>query len=266
DLDITDRLAIASVVADFGPDVIINAAAYTAVDAAETDEDRAYAVNATGPALLAAEAARAGIKLLHVSTDYVFDGTAREPYPTDAATNPQSAYGRTKLAGELAVRALAPEHGYVVRTAWVYGATGGNFVKTMIRLEGEHPTVSVVDDQRGSPTWSADLARGLVELCRSDAPAGNYHCTGSGDTTWYGLTQAIFAEIGADPERVLPTTTDKFPRPAARPGYSVLSNEGWLAAGLTALPDWRSALRQALTESATDFGCNRSISHSEQAR
>jgi dTDP-4-dehydrorhamnose reductase len=253
-LDITDRAAISAAVQDFKPDVIVNAAAYTAVDAAEADEERAYAVNATGPALLAAEAARAGAKLIQVSTDYVFDGAAHEPYPVDAPTNPASAYGRTKLAGELAVRELAPELSYVVRTAWVYGATGANFVKTMLRLEGSNETLNVVDDQRGSPTWSKDLARGLVELARSEAPAGIYHCTNSGDTTWHGLTQAIFAEIGADPARVLPTTTDKFPRPAPRPAYSVLSSKAWTEAGLAELPDWRSALHAALAESAEDFG------------
>jgi dTDP-4-dehydrorhamnose reductase len=245
ELDITDRAVITQVLADVHPDVIVNAAAYTGVDAAETDEDRAYAVNATGPALLAAESARIGARLIHVSTDYVFDGTATTPYPPDAPTGPTSAYGRTKLAGELAVRELAPDTGYVVRTAWVYGATGGNFVKTMVSLEGKHETLNVVDDQRGSPTWSADLARGLVELGRSAAPAGIYHCTNGGDTTWHGLTQAIFVELGKDPARVLPTTTDKFPRPAPRPAYSVLSGDSWAAAGLTPLPHWRTSLASA---------------------
>ncbi|MDQ2958847.1 MAG: dTDP-4-dehydrorhamnose reductase [Actinomycetota bacterium] len=248
DLDITDRAAIAAAVAETAPEVIVNAAAYTAVDAAETDEERAYAINATGPALLAAEAARSGAKLIQVSTDYVFDGRASVPYPVDAPTNPQSAYGRTKLAGELAVRELAPQLGYLVRTAWVYGASGANFVKTMARLEKGNLTLSVVDDQRGSPTWSQDLARGIVELVRSGAPAGTYHCTNGGDTTWYGFTQAIFAELAADPDRVLPTTTDKFPRPAPRPAYSVLADDGWRAAGLSPLPGWREALRAAFVQ------------------
>ena len=165
-----------------------------------------------------------------------------------AATAPRSAYGRTKLAGELAVRELAPEHGYVVRTAWVYGATGSNFVKTMARLERDRDTLEVVDDQRGSPTWSADLARGLVQLAGSDAAPGIYHCTGSGETSWFGLARAVFDELGADPERVRPTTTDKFPRPAPRPAYSVLSDAAWRAAGLSPLPHWRAALRQAFAE------------------
>ncbi|HJP99975.1 MAG TPA: dTDP-4-dehydrorhamnose reductase [Jatrophihabitans sp.] len=264
ELDITDRRAIAAAVDEFGPDVIVNAAAYTAVDAAEDEEERAYSVNATGPALLAAQAARSGIRLVHVSTDYVFDGTARSPYRTQAPTGPRSAYGRTKLAGEQAVRELAPELGYVVRTAWVYGAVGANFVKTMVRLAASQPTLSVVDDQRGSPTWSADLARGIVALVRSGAPAGIYHCTNGGDTTWYGLTRAIFEELGEDPERVLPTTTDKFPRPAPRPAYSVLSDAEWLAAGLPPLPHWRAALHQAFAESGQAFGAA-SGRQSEQA-
>jgi dTDP-4-dehydrorhamnose reductase len=132
-----------------------------------------------------------------------------------------------------------------VRTAWVYGATGANFVKTMARLERERETVSVVDDQCGSPTWSRDLARGLFALTREQAPPGTYHCTGSGETTWYGFTRAIFEELGADPERVRPTTTDAFPRPAPRPAYSVLGTGAWSAAGLPAMPPWREALTQA---------------------
>lgn len=253
DLDITDRAAVVRFVEDLRPDVIINAAAYTAVDNAETDEERAYTINATGPALLAAAAARVDAKLIHVSTDYVFSGDADRPYEADDEPSPRSAYGRTKLAGELAVRELAPNLGYVVRTAWVYGATGANFVKTMVKLEASNDTLNVVDDQRGSPTWAKDLARALVELGRSDAPAGTYHCTGSGDTTWYGFTQAIFEEIGKDPARVLPTTTDKFPRPAPRPAYSVLSDKAWRDAGLTPMPNWRDALHSAFAESRAAF-------------
>ncbi|MDT0260339.1 dTDP-4-dehydrorhamnose reductase [Jatrophihabitans lederbergiae] len=252
-LDITSSRSIAAAFTDFDPTVVLNAAAYTAVDKAETDEERAFAVNASGPALLAAAANRTGARLVQVSTDYVFSGDAREPYRVDAPTDPRSAYGRTKLAGELAVRELAPDLSYVVRTAWVYGASGANFVKTMVRLESAHETVQVVDDQRGSPTWSADLARGLVELARSGAAPGTYHCTGSGDTTWHGFTRAIFEELGADPARVLPTTSDKFPRPAPRPAYSVLSASGWLGAGLTPMPHWRDALRHAFAEDAAAY-------------
>ncbi|MEP7180055.1 MAG: dTDP-4-dehydrorhamnose reductase [Pseudonocardiales bacterium] len=252
-LDITDSAAVSAAIGEFRPDVLVNAAAYTAVDAAEANEDLAYRVNATGPGVLAAAMARHGGRLIHVSTDYVFAGDAGRPYEVDDVPDPRSAYGRTKLAGELAVRELLLDNSYVVRTAWVYGATGANFVKTMARVEGERDTVSVVDDQRGSPTWSADLAKALVELARSDAAPGIYHCTGAGDTTWFGFTQAIFEELGADPARVLPTTTDAFPRPAPRPASSVLSDAAWRAAGLTPMPPWRDALHAAFAESGDAF-------------
>ncbi len=248
ELDITSSASVQAVFKDFQPQLVVNAAGYTAVDQAESDEERAFAVNAGGPALLAAAAARAGARMVQVSTDYVFAGEAEQPYSVDAEPDPRSAYGRTKLAGELAVRELAPEHGYVVRTAWVYGAAGSNFVKTMARLEQSRDTIEVVDDQRGSPTWSADLARGLVELAGSAARPGIYHCTGSGETSWYGLARAVFEELGADPARVLPTSTDKFPRPAPRPAYSVLSDLAWRDAGLSPMPHWRAALRHAFAE------------------
>jgi dTDP-4-dehydrorhamnose reductase len=245
DLDIADAAAVASAVGYIAPDVVVNAAGYTAVDAAEADEDAAYRANATGPAALASALAKYGGRLVHVSTDYVFAGDATEPYDVHDATRPRSAYGRTKLAGELAVRELLPEASYVVRTAWVYGATGGNFVKTMVRLERSRDTVSVVADQRGSPTWSADLAVSLVALARSGVPAGTYHCTNGGHTTWCDFARAIFDELGADPRRVQPTTTRAFPRAAPRPAYAVLSNAAWRVAGLTPLQHWRDALHTA---------------------
>lgn len=254
DLDLTDPFAVKDLVGTWArmlradsPDhqlVVVNAAGYTAVDAAESDEDAAYSVNATAPALLAQACAVAGARLIHLSTDYVFAGdrVGGPPYDVDDETGPRSAYGRTKLAGEQALRELHPDGGYVVRTAWLYGGPGANFVRTMTRLEQEQPTLSVVDDQRGSPTYSRDLAAGLLALARSPAPAGTYHCTNGGETSWHGLAQAIFSELGADPARVLPTTTDAFPRPAPRPAYSVLSPRSWHAAGLPPLPHWRDAL------------------------
>ncbi|HEY9475837.1 MAG TPA: dTDP-4-dehydrorhamnose reductase [Mycobacteriales bacterium] len=244
ELDLTDPVAVDSVLDDLCPDVVFNAAAYTAVDAAESDEPAAVAGNVTGPANLARACAARQALLVHVSTDYVFSGQATEPYPTDAPTCPRSAYGRTKLAGERAVRELCPRS-HVVRTAWVYGQTGGNFVRTMVRLEAERDTLDVVDDQRGSPTWSRDLAGGLVALACSGARPGVYHCTNGGDTTWYGLARAVFEELGADPSRVRPTTSDRFVRPAPRPAYSVLSDAAWLAAGLPPMPHWRDALHTA---------------------
>jgi dTDP-4-dehydrorhamnose reductase len=252
-LDITDSAAVSAAIDEFAPDILVNAAAYTAVDAAEKNEDLSFRVNATGPAVLAAAMARHGGRLVHVSTDYVFAGDAARPYEVHDIPDPRSVYGRTKLAGELAVRELLPDNSYVVRTAWVYGATGANVVKTMARLSRERDTVSVVDDQRGSPTWSADLARGLVELARSGATPGIYHCTGAGDTTWFGFTQAIFEELGADPARVLPITTDEYPLAAPRPAYSVLSDAAWRAAGLTPMPAWRDALHRAFLESGDEL-------------
>ena len=248
ELDVTDPAAVERAVKEVRPDAVLNAAAYTAVDAAETDEATAAAVNAEAPATLARICALRGAGLVHVSTDYVFAGDAGRPYQVDAPVGPRSTYGRTKLAGERAVRELLPERSWVVRTAWVYGASGSNFVRTMARLESTRDTVEVVDDQRGSPTWSRDLAAGLLALVEAGPPPGIYHCTNAGETTWYGLARAVFEELGADPERVRPTTTAAFPRPAPRPAYSVLSPAAWLAAGLPPTRPWRDALHAAFAE------------------
>ena len=253
ELDVTDPAAVERVIKEVRPDAVLNAAAYTAVDAAETDEATAAAVNAEAPAMLARACALHGAGLVHVSTDYVFAGDAGRPYQVDAPVGPRSAYGRTKLAGERAVRELLPERSWVVRTAWVYGASGGNFVRTMARLEATRDTVEVVDDQRGSPTWSGDLAGGLLALVEGGPAPGVYHCTNAGETTWYGLARAVFEELGADPERVRPTTTAAFPRPAPRPAYSVLSPVAWLAAGLPAPRPWRDALHAAFAEVGDAF-------------
>lgn len=246
ELDITDATALDRALA--GVDVVVSCAAYTAVDAAESAPDAAAAINDTGAGLVAAACAAHSARLVHVSTDYVFDGTATAPYEPDDPTGPRSVYGRTKLAGEQAVlRALPGAH--VVRTAWVYGPYGANFVATMARLQGERDSVDVVDDQRGSPTCTGDLAAGLLELAaREDVPGGVLHATAAGQTTWCGLARAVFAELGADPERVRPTTTAAFPRPAPRPAYSVLSGRAWAAAGLTPLPEWRAALHRAVVD------------------
>jgi len=244
DLDITQPDTLTDALAVHRPDVVVNAAAWTDVDGAEADEAGAFRVNADGPAGLAAACRRLHARLVHVSTDYVFAGDAAEPYPVDAPVAPRSAYGRSKAAGEAAVLASGAA-AYVVRTAWVYGAVGGNFVKTMARLSRERDTVAVVDDQRGSPTWARDLAAGLVALADAAPPPGIYHCTSAGETTWCGFARAVFAELGCDPDRVQPTTTASYPRPAPRPAYSVLSDDAWRQAGLPLLPDWRSALTTA---------------------
>jgi dTDP-4-dehydrorhamnose reductase len=248
ELDITDPAAVAAAVA--GRDLVVNAAAWTDVDGAETAEDAATAVNGTAVAGLAAACARAGAALVHVSTDYVFPGTAGRPYAEDAPTAPINAYGRSKLAGERAIRAVLPERGFVVRTAWLYGAGGPNFVATMLRLARERDTVDVVDDQLGQPTWSYALADRLVALGQAAlagaAPAGVYHGTASGQTTWYGLAREVFARAGLDPDRVRPTTSERFVRPAKRPAYSVLGHGRWAAAGLPPMAGWREMLAAAL--------------------
>ena len=243
DLDIRDHEACLAAVA--GHDIVVNCAGYTAVDDAETHEAEAFAVNAVGAANLARAAHAHGARMVHVSTDYVFAGDAQEPYAEDAPLAPRSAYGRTKAAGEWAVEAHCPES-WVVRTAWLYGAGGGNFVTTMARLAGERETVAVVDDQRGQPTWTVDLADAIVRLVTSNAPCGVWHGTSSGETTWCGFAQETFRLLGLDPARVEPTTTDAFPRPAHRPAYSVLGHEGWRMARLAPLPDWRESLARAL--------------------
>lgn len=247
DLDITDPASIADVLDGTTPDVVVNAAAYTAVDAAETDEGTANRVNGVAPGLLAqACAARADVQLVQVSTDYVFAGDATQPYPESATPDPRSAYGRSKLLGEEAVVQALPDRSYIVRTAWLYGRHGANFVKTMLRLAGEHDTLEVVDDQVGQPTWSRDLAAQIRLLVEAEAPAGIYHGTNSGRTSWFGLTREIFRLSGLDPERVQPTTTDKFPRPAPRPAFSVLGHDAWAQVGLAPMRSWDEALEEAL--------------------
>ncbi|MFC8224349.1 dTDP-4-dehydrorhamnose reductase [Streptomyces sp. NPDC057287] len=248
-VDIADRASVLAAFEQHRPAVVVNCAAWTAVDDAETDEEAALRVNGTGPAVLAGACREYGAVLLQVSTDYVFAGDAGQPYPEDAPTGPRSAYGRTKLAGERAVLGTLPDSGYVVRTAWLYGAGGGNFVRTMIKLEGVKDTLDVVDDQRGQPTWTTDLADRLVLLGQGalagTAPAGVYHGTSAGDTTWFGLTREIFRLLGADPERVRPTTSEAFVRPARRPSFSVLGHDRWKEAGIEPVRDWRSALGEA---------------------
>lgn len=248
DLDVTDLDAVRAAVT--GHDLVVNAAAYTKVDDAESNEEAAFAVNALGAKNLASAARETGAKFVQVSTDYVFDGAAKTPYAESAPRNPISAYGRTKAAGEELALAAYPDGTFVVRTAWLYGAHGGNFAATMLRLATTHPTVSVVTDQLGQPTWTADLARQIRLLVESDAPAGVYHGTNSGHCSWFDFAKAIFADAGLDPARVLPTDSSTFVRPAPRPAYAVLGHERWAAVGIPEMRDWREALRDAFASGA----------------
>lgn len=250
DLDITDAAAIAAALRDARPDLVVNCAAWTAVDLAETREAEALAVNGTAVGHLAAACAGTGARLIQLSTDYVFDGTARVPYPEDAPTGPVSAYGRTKLAGERAVLRELPDRGCVLRTAWLYGPHGGNFVATMLRLERERPTVEVVDDQHGQPTSTTAVAGQIIALAAAGAPAGIYHATCSGQTTWHGLAAEVFRLAGADPNRVMPVPSSRMPRPAPRPGYSVLGHDAWRRAGLAPPGGWQAALSAAFSSFA----------------
>jgi dTDP-4-dehydrorhamnose reductase len=249
-LDICRQEDVDAAVAAYQPEVVVNAAAYTAVDAAEADEAAAFQVNATGPTLLARALARQGGRLVHLSTDYVFAGTASRPYEPGDPTGPRTAYGRTKLAGEEAVRRELPDRSCVVRTAWVYGGPGPNFVHTMRRLEAERETVDVVNDQVGSPTWVADLAGGLIQLGRIAQPPALLHYVNTGTASWFDLAREVFRRCGADPERVRPTTTAAMPRPAPRPAWSVLSTEAWTLVGLPAPRPWPEALADAMAAPA----------------
>jgi dTDP-4-dehydrorhamnose reductase len=254
ELDVTDPAAVCDAVASASlagrgtPLVVVNAAAYTAVDAAEREgAARAHAVNAEGPANLARTCAAHRAHLVQVSTDYVFAGEGAGPHRVDDPTVPRTVYGRTKLGGERAVLSSGAS-AHVVRTAWLYGAHGGNFVRTMAALARGRETVRVVDDQHGNPTWTADLAEGLIALALAAdrVPVGVLHCANAAATTWFGLARAVFTEIGADPDRVAPCRTAEFPRPAPRPANSVLDTTGWAAAGLPELRHWRHALHAAV--------------------
>ena len=250
DLDVTDPDAVRAAVR--GHDVVLNAAAYTKVDDAEVHEAAAYAVNATGAGNLAIAAAEAGAALVQVSTDYVFNGRARSPYDENEPHDPISAYGRTKAEGERLTLEHNPGRTYVVRTAWLYGAHGPNFAKTMLKLAADRDIVSVVNDQHGQPTWTADLAAQIAALLDSGAPAGIYHGTNAGRASWFDFAQAVFRVRGLDPDRVKPTDSSTFQRPAPRPGYSVLGHDAWTRAGIAPMRDWKDALMDAARSGVLD--------------
>ena len=248
DLDITDPAAVERCVD--GSDVVVNCAAFTNVDAAEADPDAAYAINAAGPGNLARACARAGVRLVHISTDYVFSGdfggNLNRPYDISDAVGPLGVYGRSKLDGELAVHAELPE-AHVVRTSWVYtGGSGTDFVAVMRRLAAEDRTIDVVADQTGSPTYVKDLVAALLEVAAGGVRSPILHVANAGAASRFDQARAVFGALGADPNRVRPVDTAAFPRPARRPVFSALSMAGSVQAGLTALRPWREALNSAL--------------------
>ena len=247
DVDIRAPDSVSALLDAVRPDVVINCAAWTRVDAAEAEAEAAWRVNADGPRVLAEACRPRDILLCQLSTDYVFDGTASVPIDETAPPAPRSAYGRGKLAGEAAVRALQPRH-QIVRTAWLFGQDGPNFVLTMLKLARERGRLRVVADQWGSPTWTGHLAPALVRLVERSVP-GTYHLTNSGTTTWQGLAQAIVEEVGLDVPVEAISSSD-YPTPAPRPAYSVLANRAWLELGEPPLPHWRVGLRAYLEERA----------------
>ncbi|QQK72839.1 dTDP-4-dehydrorhamnose reductase [Pectobacterium versatile] len=249
ELDITDLKQVEAAIARYQPDAIVNAAAYTAVDKAESEPVLAEKINTTGPHNLATVAHEKGIRLVHISTDYVFDGNATTPYVESSITNPLSVYGKTKLAGELAVIKAAPKS-IIVRTAWVFSEYGNNFVKTMLKLAKERDTLSIVADQKGCPTYAGDLAQAIISLLEKNAESGIYHYCGDKEVTWYEFANIVFKiakEKGSQLsiKQLNPITTIQYPTPAIRPQYSVLSCKKTNALNII-LSDWESVLQKIM--------------------
>lgn len=249
ELDITDLEHVEQTVKQFKPDAIVNAAAYTAVDKAESEPELAEKINVIGPENLAIVASKQGIRLVHVSTDYVFDGNATEPYREDSATNPLSVYGKTKLAGEQAV-AKASSKAIIVRTAWVFSEYGNNFVKTMLRLAKERDTLSIVNDQRGCPTYAGDLAQAIISLLEKNAEGGIYHYCGDKEVSWYEFAEEIFKiakqkSVVTNTPTLKPIATEHYPTPAHRPAFSTLACEKMKALEIS-LSEWINALAKAI--------------------
>jgi dTDP-4-dehydrorhamnose reductase len=243
--DITSPAAVRAVLEDADPEVVINCAAWTGVDAAESDSDAAFRANAIGPRVLAGACALRDILLVQMSTDYVFDGTATSPIDEWQRPNPRSAYGASKLAGETEVRTLARRH-MVIRTSWLYGQGGPNFVLTILRAAAERPELRVVSDQLGCPTWTGHLAPALLAVIERDLP-GTVHLTNSGAVSWHGFAEAIIAAAGGDTP-VTPITTAEYPTAAYRPRYSVLDNRVCRMLGETPLPAWQDGLQSYMAE------------------
>ncbi len=244
-LDITDTDAVHAAIGRYRPDVVVNCAAFTAVDQAEAREAEATRVNGDGSAYLAAACGAWSARLIHVSTDYVFRGDARTPYFEDDPPGPRTAYGRSKLVGERAVLGRLP-NAAVVRTAWLYGSHGHNFVRTMLGAAERGESVDVVDDQVGSPTWAAEVADRIVELGLRPDAGGVFHAVNAGQASWFQFATEIFRIAGADPARVRAIRTRSLPARTPRPAYTVLGHRRWRDMGIGPPGDWRSALRAAL--------------------
>ncbi len=246
-LDITIESEVQSVLEKYKPDVVVNAAAWTNVDAAETSEENARNCNALGPLYLARECSKSHTKLVHISTDYVFSGKSCIPWAENAVLNPISAYGRTKAEGEKLVLRNNPGGSYIVRTAWLYGAWGRNFAKTMLKIALlDTKSVEVVNDQIGQPTFTADLSNQIIRLIAAGTPPGIFHGTNSGKASWFEFAQEIFALAGADPDRVRPVNSTSQQRQAVRPVYSVLGHDHWSEVGIAPMRPWREALKEAM--------------------
>lgn len=243
ELDITNFEQVKQVISEVNPDVVIHAAAYTKVDLAESEPDQAFLINAYGTRNVAVVSEAVGAKLVYISTDYVFDGMATTPYNEFAPTNPLSIYGKSKLAGEQFVRDLHSKF-FIVRTSWVYGKHGNNFVKTMLKLAQERDELMVVHDQVGCPTYTVDLANCILELIQTEK-YGVYHVSNSGHCSWYEFAKAIFEEAGIE-VKVNPCTTKDFPRPAPRPAYSIFDHLAWRLNGFKEVRSWKFALREFL--------------------
>lgn len=246
-LDIMDLPALQVRLNELQPDALVNCAAWTAVDAAEENEAAAFALNAVAVQNLARAARRTGTRLVHVSTDYVFDGSDPQPYQASDPVSPLGAYGRTKAAGEWAARTEAPDT-LIVRTAWLYGRGGQCFPKTLAGVLEKNGQASVVNDQHGQPTWTGDVARVIGDLLESGAEGGTYHATSSGQTTWWGFTRAIAQTIGKDPDVVEAVTSEQFIRPAPRPEWSILGHDSLKQAGITPIGDWKERWSVAAPE------------------
>jgi dTDP-4-dehydrorhamnose reductase len=244
-LDITNEHQCLEILESLKPDVVIHSAAYTAVDLAEREEDLAYKINAFGTRNLAIAAEKFGAKFCYISTDYVFDGTGTKPYREYDNTNPQSIYGKSKRAGEHLVQTLSSKY-FIVRTSWVYGLYGANFVKTMLKLAQDRDSLKVVNDQLGSPTYTVDLANFLEQLIQTER-YGIYHASNSGVCSWFDFANAIFEESGKK-MTVVPCSTEEFPRPAARPRYSAMEHMAIRANGFEDLRPWREGLQAFLEE------------------